>query len=95
MFSSAPDLSKATLAALMQSQAVIEFAPDGRITTANPGFLQLLGYRLDEIVGKHHRLFVDRAEAEQPGYGTFWRELAAGKYQAAEFKRLRKDGTPV
>jgi methyl-accepting chemotaxis protein len=79
----------------MQSQAVIEFAPDGRITTANPGFLELLGYRLEEIVGKHHRIFVDQAESERPEYGKFWHELAKGQYQAAEFKRLRKDGSPV
>jgi methyl-accepting chemotaxis protein len=83
------------LAAISKSQAVIEFELDGTIRTANENFLATLGYRLDEIQGKHHRLFVEPAEAASREYQQFWRELADGKYQAAEYKRLGKGGKEV
>ena len=48
----------AQAAAISKSQAVIEFKMDGTIITANQNFLDALGYRLDEIQGKHHSMFV-------------------------------------
>ena len=53
--------SASVLSALMQSQAVIEFKPDGTILTANENFLGALGYALDEITGRHHSMFVEPA----------------------------------
>src|SRR6478735_6777 len=44
-------------AAINRSQAVIEFKMDGTIITANQNFLDAMGYRLDEIQGKHHQMF--------------------------------------
>ena len=61
LFSSSRDQSS-MLDALNKSQAVIEFNMDGTIITANQNFLDALGYSLEEIKGKHHRMFVDRAE---------------------------------
>ena len=49
--------------AISKSQAVIEFNMNGTIVTANQNFLDTMGYRLDEIAGKHHRMFV---APEQP-----------------------------
>jgi PAS domain-containing protein len=43
-------------AAIRRSQAVIEFAMDGTILDANEIFLSTMGYSLDEIQGKHHRI---------------------------------------
>jgi methyl-accepting chemotaxis protein len=45
--------------AISRSQAVIEFALDGTILTANENFLSAVGYTLEELRGQHHRLFVD------------------------------------
>ena len=39
----------ARLAAISKSMAMIEFALDGTIITANQNFLDTMGYRLDEI----------------------------------------------
>ncbi len=86
---------QAKLEALDRSQAVIEFDIDGRILTANRNFLAVMGYALDEIKGKHHRLFVDPAQADSPSYRDFWASLARGEYQSAEFKRLAKGGREV
>ena len=83
------------LAAIGKSQAVIAFDLDGTILTANDNFLTALGYRLDEIQGRHHRMFVDPAEAAAPEYALFWQRLRAGTYQAAEYRRLGKDGREI
>jgi methyl-accepting chemotaxis protein len=81
--------------ALNRSQAIIEFAPDGTILTANENFLGAIGYALDEIRGKHHRMFVDATEVTRPTYKVFWEELARGEYQAAEYKRYGKGGKEI
>ena len=85
----------AKLAALDKSQAVIEFAPDGTILDANPNFLAAMGYALDEVRGKHHGMFVDPAHRHSEDYRQFWAKLAAGEYQATQFKRIAKGGKEV
>ncbi len=83
------------LAAISRSQAVIEFELDGTIITANPNFCSALGYGVEEIVGKHHRMFVDPAEAKSREYAEFWDRLREGKFQAAEYRRIGKAGREV
>ncbi len=85
----------ARLAALDKSQAIIEFAPDGTILHANQNFLDAMGYPLDEIQGRHHRLFVDPAYAQSPAYREFWAKLGRGEHDAREYKRLAKGGREV
>ena len=81
--------------AISRAQAVIEFELDGTVITANDNFLRIFGYDLDEIVGKHHRIFCDAGYAETTGYAEFWQKLGRGEYHAAEFKRLHKDGHEI
>ena len=81
--------------AINRSQAVIEFKLDGTVITANDNFLQIFDYGLDEVVGKHHRIFCEPGYAESPQYAEFWQKLGRGEYDAGEFKRIRKDGTEV
>lgn len=83
------------VAAINKSQAVIEFELDGTIITANENFLKTLGYRLDEIQGKHHSLFVEPSYRDSAEYKQFWRDLGDGKLQAAEYKRIGKGGKEV
>lgn len=78
------------LDSINRSQAVIEFQPDGTILRANDNFLKTVGYSAGEIVGKHHRMFVDNAYAESAEYKRFWEELRSGKFKNAEFKRFGK-----
>jgi methyl-accepting chemotaxis protein len=86
---------KATLEALDRSQAIIEFKMDGTILTANRNFLSALGYELGEIKGRHHSMFVDPADRNSPAYTAFWEALNRGEYQAAEYKRIGKNGKEV
>jgi methyl-accepting chemotaxis protein len=93
--SASANISTATFAAIQKSQAVIEFNMDGTVITANENFLKVLGYSLGEIQGKHHRMFVEPSERESAAYREFWANLNAGKYQAAEYKRIAKGGNEV
>jgi methyl-accepting chemotaxis protein len=83
------------LAAIGKSQAVIEFTLDGEILTANPNFLNTLGYTLGEVKGQHHRLFVDAAERESADYKAFWAKLGRGEYDAGQYRRVGKGGKEV
>jgi methyl-accepting chemotaxis protein len=83
------------LAAIGKAQAVIEFNLDGTILTANENFLNTLGYTLDEVKGKHHRMFVEPAYRESADYKAFWDKLGRGEYDAAQYKRIGKGGKEV
>ncbi len=83
------------VAAFGKSQAVIEFGMDGTILAANDNFLQAVGYTLDEIKGKHHRILVDPAYAASPDYVQFWAKLARGEFDAGQYRRLGKAGREV
>lgn len=83
------------IAAIRRSQAVISFAMDGTILEANDNFLKTMGYRLDEIVGRNHSLFVAEDYKRSPEYRRFWDELRAGRFQSNEFLRLGKGGKEV
>ncbi|WP_321573638.1 methyl-accepting chemotaxis protein [Nitrogeniibacter aestuarii] len=86
---------KSLTEAISRSQAMIEFEPNGTIITANDNFLNALGYRLDEIKGQHHRMFVDPVEASSPDYVAFWAKLARGEFDARQYKRIGKGGKEI
>ncbi len=83
------------IAALNRSQATIEFDLDGNILDANPNFLATVGYRLDEIRGRHHSMFVAPDYAASRDYKDFWENLRRGQFQAGQFHRIGKGGKPV
>jgi len=84
---------RAQVAAMDRSQAVIEFKLDGTILRANANFLNALGYRAEEVVGQHHRIFVPPAEAASAEYRAFWDELNSGQFVARKFLRITKQGS--
>lgn len=75
--------------------ARIEFSTDGIIQDANDNFLQASGYRLDEIKGRHHKMFVDSTYAQSKEYRQFWRRLAMGESFPGQFKRFAKGNRPI
>ncbi len=81
--------------AINKSSAVCEFDLDGIILDANEKFLSLMGYRIDEVVGKHHSMFAEPDYAASEEYKRFWDVLRRGEYQAAEYKRIGKGGREV
>jgi methyl-accepting chemotaxis protein len=83
------------IAAIDRAQAVIEFEMSGTILNANQNFLDVLGYTLAEIQGKHHSMFVEPNMRDSADYREFWASLNRGQYQSAEYKRIGKGGKEV
>ncbi|GJM03280.1 MAG: methyl-accepting chemotaxis protein [Rhodomicrobium sp.] len=81
--------------AINRSNAVIHFKKDGTIIKANDNFLAALGYSENEIVGNHHRMFVDPEEASSPTYKRFWEDLGRGEFQSNEYRRIGKGGREI
>ncbi|MFC5759106.1 MULTISPECIES: methyl-accepting chemotaxis protein [unclassified Rhizobium] len=87
--------SRAIVVALMKSQATIEFDLQGKILNANENFCRALGYKLSDIVGKHHSIFCEPDYVASPAYREFWQKLGRGEFDAGEYKRIGKDGREV
>ena len=83
---------KGRLSAIEENFAIISFKPDGTIIEANKNFLNALGYESYEVVGHHHKMFCDKGLTNSHQYTQFWNELAQGKAQISEFKRIKKNG---
>ncbi|MFS6536561.1 methyl-accepting chemotaxis protein [Idiomarina loihiensis] len=87
--------SEAFIDALIRSTAVIQFNLDGTVITANEQFQEAMGYRLEQIAGKHHRIFCTTEEVESSEYAAFWKKLNNGEYVADRFKRVDSRGQEV
>jgi methyl-accepting chemotaxis protein len=83
------------MVAVDRSRAAIEFNLDGTIITANQNFLNVMGYSLADICGKHHSMFVTPADQNTVAYRNLWANLTRGEYQTGEFKRIGKGGKEV
>jgi methyl-accepting chemotaxis protein len=83
------------IAAIRRSMAVIAFEMDGTVSEANDAFLSVMGYRLEEIKGRHHSQFVEPAYARSAEYREFWEALRRGEFFSAEYMRLAKGGREV
>ena len=82
--------------AINQSNAVVEFDLDGKIVFANHLFVETMGYSSDlEIIGKHHRIFIEDEYEKSSEYNEFWKDLRSGKFFLGEIVRVRKDGTLI
>ena len=97
-FGFSPELLKVMICkvgAIERVQAVIEFEPDGKIVTANENFLSVMGYGLQDIVGRHHSMFVEPAQRDSADYELFWARLRRKEFIQETFKRIGRDGRVV
>jgi len=83
------------LKAISKSNAIVEFDIEGNIVDANENFLSIVGYSPEEVIGKHHRIFVTNEERDSKAYQEFWERLSKGECINKEFERVRKDGQHV
>jgi diguanylate cyclase (GGDEF)-like protein/PAS domain S-box-containing protein len=81
--------------AIHKSNIAVTFDNYGTILDANEVFLKATGFALDEIVGNHHRIFIESTHAHGSNYATFWSDLKKGKHRAGTYRRKRKDGSPI
>ncbi len=87
--------SQGCIDAMERVQASIEFTKEGIIKKANPIFLELTGYSMEEIEGRHHRMFMPDGEDKSSDYREFWAALARGEPQAGAFRRKDKQGDDI
>ncbi len=85
----------AKLAAISRSMAMIEFSPDGVVIAANDNFCKSMGYSLEQICGKHHRIFCEQAYANSEDYRKLWRDLGRGEAVSGTFLRHNRQGGEV
>ena len=71
------------------------FRQAGHANQVDCRLLAAMGYQENEIVGRHHSLFVDPDEARSPDYAAFWAALAHGTFQAGRYRRFGKGGRTV
>ncbi|MGN8005528.1 PAS domain S-box protein [Acidovorax sp. 22279] len=86
---------ESTVRAINRALSVVEFDMQGHVLNANANFRELMGYRLEEIVGQHHRMFCEPAYAQTEAYVQFWEQLRAGQLDGGEYQRLGKDGRRI
>ncbi len=86
---------KGLTTAIDNSFAFIEFDPSGNVLNANDNFLKTMEYALSEVKGKHHSQFVDKTYAASPEYSRFWIDLANGRENNDQFKRVKKSGAEI
>jgi len=87
--------ANARLAAISRSMAMIEFTPDGIVLDANPNFCSTMGYSVEEVRGKHHRIFCEEEFYRSDAYAKLWRDLARGEPISGTFLRLNKNGKEI
>ena len=81
--------------AVHKTQAVIQFDLNGMITVANENFLRAMGYRMEELKDRHHRIFCEPSYAASQDYERFWQALNRGEAQNGEIKRITKEGKEI
>jgi methyl-accepting chemotaxis protein len=90
--------SKKQIDAINRSTAIISFNIDGFITDANSIFLETMGYKSNDknqVVGKHHSMFVSYEYSQSEEYKKFWENLRKGKFFDGIFQRRKVDGSTV
>jgi len=83
------------LNAIDKSNGVVEFKPDGTILKVNNNFLELVDYKLEEVVNKHHSIFIDKKTKNSKQYKMFWEDLKNGKFKYGDFERYKKCGEKI
>ncbi|KAB8033818.1 PAS domain-containing protein [Fluviispira multicolorata] len=83
------------LAALSKTQAVINFNLDGTVIDANDNFLNAMGYRIEEVKGRHHSMFCDSNYTKKPEYNEFWNKLNNGQFISGQFQRQGKGNREI
>jgi PAS domain S-box-containing protein len=82
--------------AINRSNAVIEFDLEGNIKFANDLFLSTMGYLPnDDLVGKHHSIFIENNIKNTGEYIEFWEGLQKGIFFSGDIIRKKKDGSLV
>lgn len=81
--------------AISRSMAVISFDPAGVVLDVNENFLTATGYKRDEVLGRHHRMFCSETLCKSEEYRQFWERLNQGEFFSGQFPRLNSHNEPL
>jgi methyl-accepting chemotaxis protein len=90
--------SKKQVDAINKSTATITFDMKGFILDANSIFLETMGFKPNEknqVIGKHHSIFVSYDYSKSDEYAKFWQNLNNGKFVDGIFERKKVDGSTI
>jgi PAS domain S-box-containing protein len=83
------------LTAINKTQAVIEFDMDGTVRKINENFARFTGYSEQEVIGRHHSMFLEASASGTAEYRAFWAKLNRGEADIGSYKRVVKGGREV
>ena len=83
------------IAAIDKAMAVVEFDMMGNVLQANENFLSTMGYRAEQVIGRHHSMFVEPGEAQSIDYRQFWERLGRSEYDADQYRLIGANGKQV
>ncbi|MBS0151865.1 MAG: MCP four helix bundle domain-containing protein [Nitrospira sp.] len=86
---------KGIVDAIEKSYATVEFSLAGVVQTANTFFLKTMGYRLDEIAGMPHTIFIEPSSAGSSEYRVLWEKLGRGEHDSNQYRYLAKSRQEV
>jgi methyl-accepting chemotaxis protein len=86
---------RCVIEAITRGLSVLEMGLDGTILGANEHYLKSIGYRLEELQCKNHRMLVGAARAQSAEYQEFWNRLNRGEHFTEETRRVGKDGAEL
>ncbi len=78
--------------AVDKNNLIAEYSPNGTLIYANELFLLRFGYKLRDIKGRHHRMFLHEDDRKTEEYKQFWNKLREGESFENEYKRITKNG---
>jgi methyl-accepting chemotaxis protein len=70
---------------------VMEFDPEIKILDVNDVFLKALGYKKEELVGRHIGILLTQVDNDNPEFLAMWKKVIEGETQTQETRRLAKD----
>ena len=89
------DIGTQLVGALQKNYIYLELSPEAIILEINDRYCAILGYRRDELIGKHHRTIVSSEVSGSSGYETFLLKLRRGEAFTQEVSRAGKNGEPM
>ncbi|MDR3526291.1 MAG: methyl-accepting chemotaxis protein [Rhizomicrobium sp.] len=80
---------------LHKTRHILEYKPDGTILWMNPQILDMLGYRSEQCIGRHHSMFVEPAVAASSEYRELWAKLGRGEFVEQRYQRKAAGGRDI
>lgn len=75
----------------LSGQGIIVCSPKGQIEEVNPGFTDITGYTLDEVIGKNPRV-LSSGKHSTSFYKALWSDLSSRGYWSGEIWNRKKNG---